>query len=457
MSTVVRDKVDAKTIKEEHVSVEKKKQCLQTGIFNVIKKAPMLGSILQCLNIEYSHIVPRAGIMFDADGKKWKMLINPWWFCNCLSDKNRQAVLLHEIYHITHKHPSRLPFLKINKHRRTIMNIAMDMAINQYIDNLPKGCDQCPPSDEQFKGEKCENRLCPGGCIDVNEYDDEDDNGLKTPWEKFQTTEYYYHKLIEKFKDSEEGESDGQEGDGEKGNGMPQEFDSHSWDSNAEESEMLDATEDLVKRAMQKRSTTYDLLPKHLKELLDDIESRRNELNYKQLILSAIKRHASGINRKHSWTRRSKRFGLKSPGTKYSELPFLYTYIDSSGSISIQEANDFLDIIDNFLKVGSRKCNISLFHTDVYHSREYKLGDRLSQDVWQSGGTNLEPVMKSIYKNKPDLAIILTDGYYENVEVEQFLRSGESFPQCLFIISRDGKEDHPLKRLGETIIVPNID
>jgi predicted metal-dependent peptidase len=468
MSTTVRKKVTAQIVKDEHVDVDKKKQCLQTGIYDVTKRAPFLGSILQCLDMEYTHIVPRAGIMFDADGKKWKMAINPWWFCECLTDKNRAAVLLHEMYHITHKHPMRAPFLKINPSRRILMNIAMDMAINQYIPDLPKGCQQCPPMEDQFKGEECKNEKCPGSCIDVADYYDTKGN-KQVPWDTHQPMEHYYHKLIERFTDANNDGNNGQQGDAQgdgdqgqgegdmSGDGLPNEFDAHNWDSNAEENEMMDATEELVKRAMQKRGLSYDKLPQHVRELLEDIDARRNELNYRQLILAAIKRHASGFDREYSWTRRSRRFGMKSPGTKYGELPYMDNYIDTSGSISVQEANDFLDIIDNFLKVGARKCDMSMFHTKVYHEQKYKLGDRVVEDVWQSGGTNLEPVMRRIFEKQPDLAVILTDGCYDDVDVESWLNPGDQFPQCLFIISRDGYEKHPLTRLGDTVKVPNTD
>jgi len=462
MSTTMRKKVTAKIVKDEHVSVDKKKQCLQTAIYDVTKRAPFLGSILQCLDMEYTHIVPRAGIMFDADGKKWKMAINPYWFCECLTNENRKAVLLHEMYHITHKHPMRAPFLKINASRRTLMNIAMDMSINQYIPNLPKGCQSCPPMEDQYRGEECTNDKCPGSCIDVVDYYDETKSG-KNPWDSLKAMEYYYHKLIERFSDisdspNEKGEGEGEGEGGEPGgDGMPNEFDSHSWDGNAEEAEMMDATEELVKRAMQKRSLSHDKLPQHVRELLNDIDARRNELNYRALILSAIKKHASGFDRKNTWTRRSRRFGMKSPGTKYADLPFVDNYADSSGSISIQEANDFLDIVDNFLKVGSRKCDLSLFHTKVYHTQKYSLGDRVDKKVWQSGGTDLEPVMRQIFEKQPDLAVILTDGCYSNVDVESWMNPGDQFPQCIFIISRDGSEAHPLTRLGETVKVPNTD
>jgi predicted metal-dependent peptidase len=460
MSTTVRKNISAALIEEEYVEPEKKKQCLQTGIYDVTKRAAFLGSVLQCLDIEYTHIVARAGIMFDADGKKWKMAINPYWFCEQLEQKNRCGVLLHEIYHITHKHPMRAPYLKINPFRRHLMNVAMDMAINQYIQDLPNGCQECPPIEDQFKGARCQNKKCPGGAIRVEDYYDFDQAGNKKPWEHKKAMEFYYHKLIERYKqaESESGGGDDANAVGQgNGEGLPEEFDAHNWDGSAEESEMMDATEDLVKRAMQKRGLTYDKLPGFIQELLQDIEARRNELNYRQLILSAIKRHASGFDREHSWMRRSRRFGLKAPGTRSSQLPFLDNYIDSSGSISVQEANDFLDIIDSFLKVGSRKCDLNLWHTNVYYSEKYKLGDRLDRKTFQSGGTDVGPTLEKIFKKQPDLAIILTDGCYCDVKFEEWLKPNEHPPQVLWIISRDGNENHPLRRLGETIKIPNTD
>lgn len=586
--------IDLDIIKEEHVDIAKKTQCLQTGIYDVIKRAPFLGTVLQCLDIFYSHQIARAGVMFDSNGKKWQMAINPKWFCDKLTAANREAVLLHEIYHVTHKHPMRAPFLKINPDRRILINIAMDMAINQYIQNLPNGCPQCPPTEEIFKGAECQNKLCPGKCIDVADYSDTDKNNKKVPWIKEKSYEHYYLKLVEKFiepdkerepnsfivefvfldsldviasgkketkklisvnnesltkyraeltvgqqvvlvaqndpKDNgvheivdlgsdttqfimkritghtgstaapvyvndqaidkhqkitrakgavgwvitgqsrsadsklcnvdndplifEEAPLKGGKGEG---NGMPNEFDDHQWDANAEESEMMDATEELVKRAMQKRNMTYDKLPGHVKELLKDIEARRAELNYRQLILSAIKRRASGFNRENTWSRKSRRFGNKAPGSHNGKLPHIKNMLDSSGSISIQEANDFLDIVDEFLRVGSRKCDIALWHTSVYYDEKYKLGERLDKDKFQSGGTDMEPVLKNIFECKPDLTIILTDGCYCDVDYESWLQPGDLFPQVLFIISKDGQENHPLARCGETIKIPNTE
>ena len=346
--------------------------------------------------------------------------------------------------------------MKISARKRMLMNVAADMAINQFIKDLPTGCQQCPPADTM---QPCPNEMCPGRCIDVNDYYDTDEKTKqKLKWPTNQTMEHYYERLIRRFEDpdDENGESDsGNAGGGADTSDLPQTIDEHMWDGAADEKDMLDATEELVKRAMVKARLSHDDLPGHVKELLEDIKTRRAELNYKALIMSAMKRHAAGHDRKHTWNRKSKRFGFKAPGTKVGELPKLHNYIDTSGSISIEEANEFLGIVDQFLRVGSRKCQLGMFHTELYYNESYKMGHQMKREDFQNGGTDLKQVLEDILTKKPDLSIILTDGCYSDVNIEENMRPGEKFPQVLWIISKGGEENHPLKRIGETIKIPD--
>jgi len=463
MSDLQRDKVTKQILDEEHVDSEKKIECLQTALYQLTKNQAFFGMILQCLDMYYTHQIPTAGVCFDNNAKKWQMMINPKWFCEKLGDgdkgtRSRISILLHELYHLTHKHIIRAPMIKLNPARRSLMNIAMDMSINQLIKDLPAGCSDCPPRELRLTGARCQNKMCPGNPILVEDYFDMDDKGNQIQWEKNKTFEYYYYKLIERYSElsdepNEDGEGEGEPGDGN-GKGTPQEFDSHDWDSNSEENDMMDATEELVKRAMQKRGLSFDKLPGFIQELLQDIEARRSELNYRQLILSAIKKHASGNDRLSTWSKPSRRYGNISPGTKVGPLPKLENFIDTSGSISVQEANDFLDVIDNFLKVGHRKCKLGLWHTEMYRIEPYKLGDRLDKSSIQSGGTDVGPVLQYIADTKPDMALILTDGCFSDVDFESMIPPNTLFPQVLWIISRDGSEDHPLIRCGSTIKIP---
>lgn len=460
MSSRLRAKLEKDLLDKEFVSVELKSQALATVIYECCTKThQFMGAVLQSLTINYSHQLPTAGILFNTDAKHWEMLINPYFFCKKLNAEQRKAVLLHELSHILHKHPLRVPFLKIAPRKRVLMNIAADMAINQFIKNIPDGCPQCTPYDPD-NPIKCPNEMCPGRGIFLRDfYDIDEKTKARIPWKANQTMEHYYEKLLTRFEDPEDGDGngDGNAGGGADTGDLPQTTDEHLWDNGAvEEKDMLDATEELAKRAMVKARLDYDSLPGTVKELLEDIKARRAELNYKQLIMSAMKRHASGHDRDFTWTRPSKRYGNKARGTRVGDLPKLEIYLDSSGSISVEELNGFLEVVDQFLRVGSRKCNLGFFHTQLYKFDKYKMGNKVKREDIESGGTDLTPVMKQILQNKADMAIIVTDGCYGDVHCEQWMKPGEKFPQTLFVISKDGTADHPLKRFGsETVKIPD--
>lgn len=456
MSSRLRPSIDKEILEKEFVTVEEKSQCLATAIYETSKTHPFVGSVLQCLTIQYSHQLPTAGILFNTDAKRWDMLVNPFFFCKKLNQAQRKAVLIHELSHITHKHPLRVPFMKISARKRMLMNIAADMAINQFIKDIPKGCPDCPPLEQRMP---CTNEMCPGRCIDVNDYYDLDPKTqAKLPWPANQTMEAYYERLIKRFEDpdkDDQGDGEGNAGGGADTSDLPQTIDEHMWDGAGDEKEMLDATEELVKRAMVKARLSYDDLPGHVKDLLEEIKTRRAELNYKALIMTAMKKHASGHNRKSTWMRKNKRLGFKAPGTKVGDLPKLELHLDTSGSISTEELNEFLEIVDQFLKVGARKCNLSFFHTDLYGRQQYKMGTKIDKSMIQSGGTDLTKTMEDIFKRRGDLSIIITDGCYGDVPVESWMKPGAQFPQVLWIISKNGTEDHPLKRVGDTVKVPD--
>jgi len=468
----MRSKKDAlEALKKETVPAEEQSQCLATAIFHVVKLNTFMGSVLQCMNITYTHMLPTAGVMFNAEVKRWDLLINPYFFCRKLDKLHREAVLLHELYHITHKHPLRVPFMNLSNHKRQLMNIAMDMAINQFIKNLPDGCSQCPPRDS---GKPCSNEDCCGRGIFLKDFFDKDEKtGKQIPWDSKREAEHYYEKMLERFDDPDpndqnqqgqgQGQGQGQPGQGNAGGGaqssdMPKTTDVHHWDGSGEEKDMLEATEDLVKRAMIKTRFGYDDLPGHIKELLEHIEVRKAQLNYKALILAAMKKSLPANFRVSSWTRKSRRFGNKAPGKKYGEQPKLDNYIDTSGSISIEEANEFLDIVDEFLRVGAKECMLNMFNTSNYYREKYKRGQRIKREEIQSGGTDLNDSFKVIAKYKPDLAIFLTDGYYGSVDTKALVGENGRFPNTVFIISKGGTVDHPFKNepWAITVKIPDV-
>jgi predicted metal-dependent peptidase len=128
-------------------------------------------------------------------------------------------------------------------------------------------------------------------------------------------------------------------------------------------------------------------------------------------------------------------------------------YIDTSGSISYRELNEFLDIVDGFLKQGTKTCTLNLWHTDLYYSKKYKLKNRLKQADLESGGTDPDPVLDKIAKDRPELAIILTDGYYSGYRGSVKKLNGIDI---IWIISEGGSMDHSNKDIGKTIPMKGI-
>lgn len=418
------------TLKEElpMVPIEEQESCLADTLWKLSMEQPFFGSALQVMNIQYSQHAPTAGVGYNDSTRSYELYVGPHFFCRELKTADeRKAVLLHELLHVTHGHLARHDPAMMDSSTRRVMNIAMDMAINQYINNLP-----------EFG-------------VDVNKVKDPK-TGKLLKWEKLQSTEYYFAKLRklqqeqdENGEQSGDGEGDEEQQSGEGGDktiGGQKNHDEHGWESDNER-EKLEAADDLMKRAMIKSGLGYSQLPKSIQDMLDKIKSRRAELNYKAMLLLALKASLPANVRVHSWTRKSRRFGHLSPGTTYGENPKLEIFIDTSGSISIEEANQFLDVVDEFLQVGSRECNLNLFHTVIYHSQKYRRGEKIDRSIIESGGTELTQCFEKIASKRPDLALFLTDGSYDNVDVESM--TGSIVPNTVFVISRDGTSDHPFK------------
>jgi len=125
-------------------------------------------------------------------------------------------------------------------------------------------------------------------------------------------------------------------------------------------------------------------------------------------------------------------------------------YVDTSGSISYKELNEFLDVIDGFLKQGTKTCTLALWNTDIYYNKKYKVNSRITEREIMSGGTDPDPVLDHISKTKPELSIILTDGFYDRTRVNIKTKD------IIWIISEGGQIQHPNAHLGKTIPMKGI-
>lgn len=458
-------------------SEESVKQLLQSTVYALMKKDPFLGGLIQEVNLAINEACPTAYMGFDKQTLKFSMGVNPHYFKDVLKPDERVAVIEHELLHFTHMHLKRMKFTDIPDHEKKLWNIAADMSINQYISNLPKGC------------------------IDVKDWKQLDGSAMPN----FRSMEEYFNLLKKSLENQQppqkqkgqkgqgqegqgEGEEDG-EGKGEgqgKGNGKGKgnftddhreraqgqqkdangqphwgtgptqpndekwndykEFDQHDFDELSEEDKQkfLKEMKDTFERTIEKSQYGYSVVPGHIKDLLREIEGMVQDLDYKGILKRAIKRTVTVANREGTWKRPNKRYGSYAPGTTVGKLPKVDIHIDTSGSMSHREINEAIGIMENLMKVGAKEVNIGLWNTEEYFFKKHRFGTKFDQQEIQSGGTDVTSTLINIKKNQPALAIIITDGYMEHVDIK-------ITTPLIWLIRADTNLNHPNKEKGITI------
>lgn len=408
------------------LSSEDKKRNLESTLYQFSKEMPFFAAFMQEINISHDEQLPTAAIGYDKKQNEFRVMINPYFFAD-KTPEQRVAVLYHEVLHFTHGHLIRMGLTTADPEKMTpeekiefkndmqIKNIAADMAINQYIRNLPDGC----ITVETFK----------------------DDKGK--PFPEFQTYEVYYD-LINKHKDNEHNKDKFQK---------VQTLDEHVWESLSEEekSNMLKKAKEVTERTIEKVSREFGQGKEHVKDLFKLIDAEINKINYKNLLKMAIRKTITKHNRESTWNKPNRRYDVYAPGSKEGQVPMLNIYVDTSGSISHTEINRFLTFIKGCIKAGSGECNISLWHSNLYYSGKFKKTTTMENLPLQSGGTDVSDVLSHINKHNPDLALVITDMHLAKSEIPI------KYKAIVWVVADpSGLANHPYKDIGKTILLSGV-
>ena len=329
-------------------------------------------------------------------------------FFNSLSDKERLAVLRHEIGHFIHYHFSR------RDHRDPMLwNLSCDMSINQFINDLPKAC--CFPSKEMKLKE---------------------------------IAEYYYTELEKKaikitlFSADGNGKCSkcgGQQGQGQKSNqgqscqesgnksgeqkqctcdGGGYTVVDHINDCNSdrEAAEAQAQAETTVKDTVAARLSAGDD-PQKMRGLYGGaFESMIKELTRKPIVdwKSALGRFVSSfslyeINRT---LKKPDRRQLGPWGHKKEKLPKLIVAIDTSGSVSDKMLMKFFSQV-RVLGLMLSEVRVIWCDAEVKGDVEYRPGLESRLHATGRGGTDYDPVVALVNKKYSDYdgMVYLTDGY----------------------------------------------
>ena len=290
-------------------------------------------------------------------------------------------ILEHECIHLTMEHLSR-----IGSRHPYVWNIAADLAVNSLIPHMSMGL---VPGKEPFKD-------FPAG----------------------KTAEFYYAMLQNKIKNyTVTFNPDGSitvkdDKTGEEATYQP--TGSHKdWGKSGGNSDADTITREVIKQAVEEAARQVKKcqgrFPAGIEELIKELLGKE-VVNWKKL----FKQYVGNVvkaDRYYSWKRENKRYGVDQKGRSHTRTLDIAVAIDTSGSISNEEFQEFITEIYGIMR--SYKAEVTIIECDAAVQKTYKLKKygKVDTQFKGRGGTDFRPVFEYFKekKRKPGLLVFFTD------------------------------------------------
>ena len=327
-------------------------------------KDRFLGALLMLLDMQPCDSIDTAG----TDGSV--LLYNPEW-CASLDIDEFIGLLAHECMHVALQHPMRAEKYKLNKE---LYNIAADIVINDFLHlnnySLPKGV----LFDTHFRG---------------------------------MTTEEVYAEI--------------------KNNPNMQALARAIQESKAKVvlgSDLLQPKEgnDAAGKLATAKITSQNQKSASLEnsEIIREFNALMNPTLPWNVIL---RRYVNGLVKDdYSWSRPNRRYqDYYMPSIVDTEtLTKVNVYIDVSGSVNDDTVTTFLSELKGIYNhYGLEAMDVSFFSTRI--NKTVHLTDKW-KDIKISdsdGGTSIRPVIENLNKNKANINIVFTDGYFDEDPIDR--------------------------------------
>lgn len=388
---------------------------------DLITEEPFFGLFLIGVNKTWDEKIPSACV--GLRGINPEMKFNPYKWAK-LPDNQRKGLMKHETLHIC--------FFHITHHwahltNKKIANIAMDIHINQIVgkENMPGGehktlddfkefyakyfddliAQKDSLSEEDFKRKVLE---APGRSCFIEDFD--------IPLEKNMGTQYYYDKLLEAH------ENDSSEHLKQIMAGMPDQNEEDDrdapWEHRWEKFEEMDEAEERVFKSQIKHLTeeivedmkkSQGNIPAGIESLLELLKEKEPQFDWK----AYFRRFTGGsliTYTKKTRRKQSKRFE-GNPGLKIKTRKHVLVGVDTSGSVSNKELEEYFNEVHHMHKCGTEvtviQCDTAISNIAKYTGREegkIKIHGR--------GGTSFQPVIDYYNEHKKEFSclVYLTDG-----------------------------------------------
>ena len=384
---------------------------IEKAFKRLLIKSPFYG--LFCLSLPKIVTTDIPTLCVRKKGINFELCINPdFWKEH--TDDEQLALLQHELSHIALQHP----FISDSFPDARMFNLCADLEINSYIENLPasavfaadyglpngkgtkfyyESLTKTPPQQQQNKKE---DKPCNGGQGGSNDSQNKQDEQQQKP--------------------KGEGEGDGKKNE-DKQSKYPDHIpegkkpiDSHhTW---KDFQDMPEATKQLMQNNVNSilKATAEQVekqcgnIPGELSELIEKLREKKPEIfnwkHYFRRLLGSI----YDVNIKTTRRKQSKRFE-DAAGVQHKKKVSILVAVDTSGSVSTKELQDFFNEIEYIYKAGAR---VTLLECDTRINKVVEYDGKRIPEIKGRGGTDFNPPVEYYIKHKKEYAslIYFTDG-----------------------------------------------
>lgn len=375
---------------------------LNIHVHRLLMDEPFFAALSRRMDKRATNTIPTAGVMVTEEGKL-EMVYNPEFFAG-LTDPQKKDILKHEFYHIVLQHVTGGRFASFRDMiptERKVHNVAMDLAINGHLPNLPELA--CIPGKGPFA------HLTSG-----------------------KSTEHYLRELRKMQKDPPPEGGGGGDGPGSGGDGTPgsggdgppgngggnpldglDSLDDHSgWDEVSEQAKQIaeERVKEFIKDAVKEANTSsrgWGSVPSDTrKEIMEGISTK---VDWRKVLRYFVKQ-SQKANKRSTVRKINKRYPYQHPGKKATRQAKIAIAIDQSGSVSDPMLAAFFAELNSLAKLA--EFTVIPFDTRVDPDKNFiwKKGQNRSRERTMHGGTCFDAPTKFVNESGGfDGLIICTD------------------------------------------------
>ena len=330
---------------------------LHEAKFDLLSLQPFYAILLQKHSLRWNADVGTAGVGVTSKGVP-VLYVAPEFFLS-LSKFERVGLLMHEMLHVVMRHLSRGKDLNPK-----VANIAMDIAINQFIPET----------------------LLPRGALLPQQF-------IFRTGEAF---EYYYVALLNSSQKDNKETLDNHNFTGDEEDGASEAVTQASMDT---------AISEAIKTC---RDSFAGRVPKEVEKIFHDYLAEKVKTNWKSILKGYVGRSLSS-EKESTRSRPNRRQGFMATGMKHVDSPKVLVGIDHSGSVNDTMVKIFEDELRGVLSALTDRTEVAYFDTKIQATEKLRDARGRSPTRYASGGTDFNAIAEYAKQQKPDVLIVFTD------------------------------------------------